>query len=240
MSVPMVNTRTAEKPRDRVNIGLKGGPGSRPNGNGSRGPKGGGGGGGSGKDGDHSPHQQYRIGMWVALASIMMLFAALTSAYVFRADSTQTWQTFGVPSLMWVSTGLILLSSVTYEIARRSLKRDFPRAYQRWLVVSLLLGVGFLLTQVLAWRQLVAQGIYLATNPHSSFFYLLTALHGLHLLLGVLGLSYLWLRTLRARHTLPDARASERERAGADAMGIYWHFMDGLWVYLFGLLFLWR
>ena len=225
---------TATRP---VGIKIGGGGSTRPNGNGSHGPKKNGGG---SRDGGDSSTSQYRIGMWVALASIMMLFAALTSAYVFRADRTETWQSFRIPSLLWVSTALILISSLAFEIGRRALRRGSEVAYRRWLIVSLLLGLGFLASQLLAWGQLAGQGIYLATNPHSSFFYLLTALHALHLVLGVLGLVYLWLRTIRTRRELLDAAGVAGERARVDAMGIYWHFMDGLWVYLFGLLFLWR
>lgn len=228
------NTREQTKSAPGVGGGRKG---AHPNGNGARGPKGNGG--GNRKDSDFSP-QQYRIGMWVVLAAVMMMFAALTSAYVFRADRTQSWQSFQVPSLMWVSTALILTSSGAYEVARRALKKNRDGTYRTWLIVSLLLGLGFLVSQLLAWRQLVAQGIYLATNPHSSFFYLLTALHALHLILGILGLSYLWMRTLRWRHERANKAGAEKEVARADAMGIYWHFMDGLWVYLFALLFLWR
>ncbi|HEX8457994.1 MAG TPA: cytochrome c oxidase subunit 3 [Pyrinomonadaceae bacterium] len=220
-----------------------GGTGKRPTGgNGGGQPPNGGGGDGNGHGRafrDAAP-QQYRIGMWLALSAILMMFAALSSAYVFRSTRTQqTWQAFAVPSLLWVSTALILSSSITIEIARRALRRGASEAYRRWLVVSLAFGLGFLAAQLLAWRALAAQGIYLATNPHSSFFYLLTGLHALHLMGGIIGLCYL---TLRARRVFLAGTATEvgKERARADAIGMYWHFMDGLWVYLFALLFLWR
>lgn len=190
---------------------------------------------------DSTP-QQYRIGMWLALAAILMMFAALTSAYVFRSTRTQMeWQTFAVPQMLWVSTLLILASSATLEAARRAEQRGRHEFYRRWLLASLLLGFGFLVSQLLAWRELVGQGIYLATNPHSSFFYLLTGLHALHLVGGILGLSYLAIRA--RRETLNASRtdnAATKRRAGVEAIGLYWHFMDGLWVYLFALLFLWR
>ena len=191
--------------------------------------------------------QQYRIGMWLALSAILMMFAALTSAYVFRSTRTQQeWQIFAVPQMLWVSTFLILGSSATFEAARRAERSGRPGVYRRWLLASLALGFGFLVSQVLAWRELVGQGIYLATNPHSSFFYLLTGLHALHLLGGIVGLSYLALRT--RRETVAAAPAGEsgarnvdrKRRASVEAIGLYWHFMDGLWVYLFALLFLWR
>ncbi|HEY9403539.1 MAG TPA: cytochrome c oxidase subunit 3, partial [Pyrinomonadaceae bacterium] len=187
---------------------------------------------------DSTP-QQYRIGMWLALSAILMMFAALSSAYVFRSTRMQQgWQAFSVPALLWVSTALILTSSATFEVARRALRRGAREVYRRWLAVSLALGFGFLVAQLLAWRGLAGQGIYLATNPHSSFFYLLTALHALHLVGGIIGLSYLMLGARREMASANDAAAQERARA--DAIGLYWHFMDGLWVYLFALLFLWR
>jgi cytochrome c oxidase subunit 3 len=175
--------------------------------------------------------------MWVGLASVAMLFTALTSAYIVRAVSSDDWQPLVMPRLLWVSTGLIIASSLTFEMARRGLKAGRAAAYKRWLLLTVLLGLGFLGTQLLAWRQLVAQGVYLASNPHSSFFYLFTGVHGLHLLGGILALDFL---LLRSRRKGGDAQTSARRMAGADAVAVYWHFMDGLWVYLFVLLFLWR
>ena len=173
----------------------------------------------------------------MAVASIAMLFTALTSAYIVRAASAQDWRPLAMPRILWLSTALILFSSVTLESARRSLKQLFQSDYVRWLSLTALLGVGFLASQLFAWRQLARQGVYLASNPHSSFFYLLTATHGLHLLGGLLAVVYLLFRTRRPR---VDELAEARRLAHADAVAIYWHFMDGLWIYLFLLLFLWR
>jgi len=92
-------------------------------------------------------------------------------------------------------------------------------------------------SQLLAWRQLVRQGVYVASNPHSSFFYLLTATHGVHLLGGLLALIYL---LVRASKTHEAEREQAKRRAATDAVTLYWHFMDGLWIYLFLLLFLWK
>lgn len=249
--VTTVSTKNSGSVSTTKKLPNLGGTGRRPGGNGSRGgpqPP-------NGHDG-HEPRaardatpQQYRIGMWLALAAILMMFAALTSAYVFRSTRVQQeWQAFSVPPMLWVSTLLILLSSATFEAARRAEQRGRYGSYRRWLLASLLLGFGFIVSQLLAWRELVGQGIYLATNPHSSFFYLLTGLHALHLLGGILGLSYL---AFRARGEIVAAsgvgsgvagagRRERKRRASVEAIGLYWHFMDGLWVYLFALLFLWR
>lgn len=240
-------TTVSTKPAGSVSTDTKsihiGGTGRRgTGGNGSRGgpqPPNGGGGDGNRRALRDSTPQQYRIGMWLALSAILMMFAALSSAYVFRSTRMQQgWQAFSVPAMLWVSTALILSSSATFEVARRALRRGAREVYRRWLALSLALGFGFLVAQLLAWRGLVGQGIYLATNPHSSFFYLLTGLHALHLVGGIIGLTYLMLRTRRDASNAKDAAGEQRARV--DAIGLYWHFMDGLWVYLFALLFLWR
>jgi len=140
-----------------------------------------------------------------------------------------------MPRILWLSTALILLSSVTFEAARRSLRASFSSAYSRWLALTVSLGFGFLALQLIAWRQLARQGIYLATNPHSSFFYLLTAVHGLHLSVGLIALAFLLVRTARTGKSDPGKQISI-----TDGVVIYWHFMDFLWLYLFVLLFVWR
>src|SRR6185295_19563134 len=102
---------------------------------------------------------------------------------------------------------------------------------------TVVLGVGFLVSQLIAWRQLAKQGVYIASNPHSSFFYLFTAAHAIHLLGGLLALVYL---ALRRRASRRSEIALTRARASADAVTLYWHFRDFLWIYLFVLLFFGR
>ena len=183
------------------------------------------------------PGNRFRTGAWVVIAGIVMLFTALTSSYIVRSASSNDWRPIAMPKVLWLSTALIVISSMTMEISRRSLKRQRDAGYGRWLMITVVLGLAFLASQLLAWRQLVRQGVYLASNPYNSFFYLFTAAHGLHLLGGILALGYLLLRTTRKRSTLEG----ELRRAGAaDAATIYWHFMDGLWVALFLLLFFWK
>jgi len=194
------------------------------------------------KDGDlfldpDSRAQRYRIGMWVGLASIAMMFTALSSAYIVRSASSNDWYPLAMPQVLFLSTALIIISSGTLEVARRNLKAAVPGGYSRWLLVTALLGLGFLVSQLVAWRQLTAQGVYLSSNPHSSFFYLLTAAHALHLFGGLVALLYLIART---RQVLGVAALDAKRRAVADAVSLYWHFMDVLWIYLFVLLFFWR
>jgi cytochrome c oxidase subunit 3 len=129
------------------------------------------------------------------------------------------------------------MSSFTLERAKRKLKARLEGPYRAWLLVTTALGLGFLTAQWLAWRQLVKQGVYVASHPHSSFFYLLTATHGVHLLGGLLALGYLIVRT---QNPIDDERFQPKRLAAAGAVAIYWHFMDLLWIYLFLLLFFWR
>lgn len=206
------------------------------------GPNGGGSGGNGHKGGGDDSFRQfhpskYKIGIWVTLAGVTMLFTALTSAYIVRANSSNDWRPLDAPRLLWLSTGLIVVSSLTFEIARRALRQGKSTLYNRWLLLTVMLGLGFLAAQLFAWRQLVAQGVYMASNPHSSFFYVLTGAHGLHLLGGILGLDYL---LLRSRRKPLEEDGEEKRRAMAGAVALYWHFMGALWIYLFLLLFLWR
>lgn len=236
MATTVISTeKTVTRP-----TGIKHG-GSQPPGNGRRGGRGPGGGGSGGDDSARhlTPDHRSRIGMWVALCSITMLFTALTSAYIVRSrlNTANDWHPISVPQMLWLSTALILLSSATFEAARRYLRRREDERFRLWLMVTVGLGLGFLATQWLAWRELVAQRIYLATNPHSSFFYLLTAVHALHLVGGILMLGYLLWRAWGK--VIGDEQRARRQDT-ANAVGLYWHFMDGLWVYLFLLLFLWR
>ena len=184
-----------------------------------------------------SQANRYRIGMWVGLASVAMMFTSLSSAYIVRSGSANDWITLPMPKVLLASTALIIGSSVTIEIARRKLKAALSGPYTKWLLITVLLGAGFVVAQVLAWRQLAGQGIYVASNPHSSFFYLLTGAHAVHLFGGLLGLTFLW---LRSRRHLTEAVPIAKRKAATDAVSIYWHFMDALWIYLFLLLFLWR
>ena len=181
------------------------------------------------------------VGVWVAIATISMSFAAYTSALVVRQRAGGDWLHFRLPSILWLNTALILASSVTLERARRNHSRGgtgaehgvlaLPGPVSRtttWINATLAFGLLFLAGQLVAWRQLAGQGLYLATNPSSAFFYILTALHGLHLAGGLAGLLYVRHRLRRG----PALAAGPALGAGA----LYWHFMAVLWLYLLALL----
>jgi cytochrome c oxidase subunit 3 len=175
----------------------------------------------------------YRVMMWLVLGAVVMMFAALSSVYIALPRGAD-WQPIRMPRMLILSTGIILTSSVTMSRARRSLKQGIDRQYRRFLLATLLLGFGFLAAQLLGWRQLVAQGAYFSGHPHSSFYFLFTGAHGVHLLGGIVGLSYLVAGTSRW------SGQPEKRQTFTDVVALYWHFMDGVWVWLFLLLFIWR
>jgi len=181
---------------------------------------------------DYSPPPS-STGIWVVLFAITMMFAALTSALIVRKGSSLDWQGFTLPSILYFNALILIASSVTLEVARRQvatfmggLKSQVENP-ARWLYVTLFLGLLFVAGQYVAWLQLRAEGLYLATNPSSSFFYLLTAVHALHVLGGLGGLIYV----------IRKLRKSVLRRYQLVATARYWHFMGILWLYL--LLLLW-
>jgi len=172
-------------------------------------------------------------GIWVVLASITMTFLAFTSALVVREGGASDWRHLTLPWVLYLNTAVLLASSFTLELARRRIGAFMtgPRiglsAPTRWLYITLFLGLLFVAGQYVAWLQLRSQGLYLATNPNSSFFYVLTAMHALHVTGGLGGL-------VRVIYRL---NKSVLRKSTLDATATYWHFMDVLWVYL--LLLLW-
>jgi cytochrome c oxidase subunit 3 len=164
-------------------------------------------------------------GIWVGVFAITMSFAAFTSA-LFVREGTADWNHLILPSILHVNTLFILTSSATFEAARRVLRGERGmRKAGAWVAMTLLLGLGFCAGQYRAWLDLRAQGFYLATNPNSSFFYVLTFMHALHVAAGLLALGYLTYRLSASRKNL--------RRSIFDNTAIYWHFMAVLWVYLF-------
>jgi len=133
---------------------------------------------------------------------------------------------------VWANTAVLLLSSLLLELARRSLKTGRRTAFNRYWTAATVLGALFLLGQAAAWRELYAAGIFVATNPSSSFFYLLTAAHGLHILGGLTALVYVDVQALRLR-------LGPGKRTAVDVSAMFWHFVDGLWLFLMALFLVW-
>ncbi len=155
-------------------------------------------------------NQRPPLGLLAFMASVVMLFSAFTAAYLVRRGGTD-WQPIALPWLLWVNTAVLAASSVAIELARRR-----GRA---WSVATGGFGLAFVVGQVFAWRQLADAGMYLPTNPHCSFLYLLTAVHGMHVLGGVGSLLWAFGRPWRI-----------------GTVALYWHFMGAVWAYLLLLL----
>jgi cytochrome c oxidase subunit 3 len=170
-----------------------------------------------------------RSGIWVGIFAITMSFMAFTSALVVRGGS-QDWGHLVLPPILYWNTLALLASSATFEIARRHLELVGGGKVQSedkgmiWLVATLALGIAFCVGQYSAWQNLRAQGIYLATNPNSSFFYVLTFIHVLHVIGGVSAFLYLLIRLA--------LRPGVLRRSFFENTAIYWHFMGVLWLYL--------
>lgn len=145
------------------------------------------------------------------LATVVMLFAAFTAAYMIRRTGSD-WRAVPLPRILWVSTAFVLAGSVTVEAARRTGGR-------RWLLATILLGAAFLAGQLLAWRTLAAEGITLPSGPHGAFLYMLTAVHGVHLAGGLLALLFAF-----------------AGRAALAPCAVYWHFVGAVWLYVFWML----
>jgi cytochrome c oxidase subunit 3 len=167
--------------------------------------------------------------MWMGIAGIVMIFAAFTSALVVRRGLSIDWVPTALPRILFLNTLVLALSSLTLELSRRSLRARRGSEFARRLYLTVALGLAFVGGQLEAWKELASHGVYLSSNPSSSFFYLLTAAHGIHLLGGIVALLVLGIRAQKLA-------AIPKERVAVEVTSIYWHFMDGLWVYLLILL----
>jgi cytochrome c oxidase subunit 3 len=196
----------------------------------------GGGGDDHGNDGQGVPGAGL-LAMRFLLVSISALFVTIGVAYYERAQSPRHWQHIHVPPLLWLSTGLILASTWTLEIARGAFERRNSLRYAQWLAVTVGMGAAFLASQVFALRELAGQGLYLRNNPHSSLFYVLTAVHGVHLLGGMVALVCLLVTASRRPEVVLFDFQRQTSRTAAAAL--YWHFLAGVWLCLFVCLLVW-
>jgi len=220
----MPGTTTGQDIEPVIGEGNGGGGGTTP-------PAGGNGGGDDGRRGRNGQPSasKYYIGIAIAIVAILMFFMALASAFLIR-KGTAGWVPVHIPGLLWVNTAILLASSATLELARKRLANSDASGFRKLWQVTTILGVLFLVGQLVAWRILAGQGIYLATNPASSFFYIFTGAHALHLLGGVCALLYVaWRNFDQAKVSLGVA---------AEVASYYWHFMDALWLFLLALLYL--
>jgi cytochrome c oxidase subunit 3 len=159
-----------------------------------------------------------------------MFFMALSSAFIVLRRGSNVWVSVHLPMVLWANTGILLASSFTLEAARRRLSIADLLGFRKLWTITTVLGFLFVAGQLIAWRQLVAQRVYIASNQASSFFYIFTAAHAVHLLGGVAALLYVLIRKVET--------ANLSRSMAAEVASYYWHFMDGLWIFLLALLYL--
>lgn len=175
----------------------------------------------------------YRMGIAATLVFVTVTFTALCLVFVIRSRVAFNWRQIYLPPILWLDTLLLVASSVTYEIGHRRLKLHDQHAFFRWTEASAALGVLFLVGQLVAWWQILATGQLVRNNPHSAFFFLLSGMHGAHILVGLAGLTVLLYRT---REPASGPRWQMNTRVLANAVSLFWHYLDALWLILFGLL----
>lgn len=195
-------------------------------------------GGDDGGDGDHGERwrkgrpspKRFSTAIAIGMVSILMFFMALASAFLVLHHTSGVWVAVHLPRILWFNTAVLLGSSFTLERARLRLSLGNVSGFRKLWVVTTVMGFLFVAGQLVAWRELVAQGVYIASNQASSFFYIFTGAHGVHLLGGVAALLFVLLRNFE--------KSQISISLAAEITSYYWHFMDGLWIFLFALLYL--
>ncbi len=169
-----------------------------------------------------------KIGLLSFLAVVTSLFALFLSAYMMRMKLGD-WRPLAEPDLLWLNTGILVLASAAFQLTRGAAKREQLRTVKVGLIVGGMCTILFLAGQLVAWQRLNDAGFYMAGNPANAFFYLLTALHGLHLLGGL----WVWGRTTKRVLTGADV---ESVRLSVELCTVYWHYLLLVWIGLFALL----
>ncbi len=203
----------------------------------------GGGDGPGGGDRSDDPTEKFspaksRILTAFLLLVVMMTFGGLIAAYVvIETNKVQEWQPFDLPVTLWVSTIFLFLSSIAYFISERATKINNQPKAKMWLIVTTSLGAIFLASQILSWLELTKRGLYMKGNPYVGFFYILTAVHAVHVIGGIVALS-----TILLKSWFPARNANDLAKriSFAQVVGWYWHFMGVLWIVLFVLLGFWK
>jgi len=163
--------------------------------------------------------------VWLFIVSIVMLFAALTSAYVVK-QSDGNWLNFSLPGIFWITSAIIVTSSFTMHFALLSAKNDNFSRLKIFLIITTLLGLAFLFGQYQSWKQLVAMDVFFVGNPAGSFLYVLTGLHGIHIISGIIFLAMVIISSFRLK-------VHSKSMLKIEMCTTYWHFLGGLWLYLF-------
>jgi cytochrome c oxidase subunit 3 len=167
----------------------------------------------------------HKFTLWVALGSIIMMFAGLTSAYVVKRDQPG-WTTFSIPRAFWYSTAIMLFSSLAIQMALKAFKEREMLRYRSLLTTTAVLGIVFILLQWVGFREIWNSGITLRGSGGGQFLYVIAGLHAVHVLGGVIALLFMvakaYLSKVRSYDSVP-----------VELVSTYWHFVDLLWIYLF-------
>ncbi len=166
----------------------------------------------------------HKFTLWVGIGSILMMFAGLTSAYVVKRNQAN-WISFEIPMMFWISTVAIIVSSITLYLASKAFKERAMSRYRQLMMLTLALGVIFIVLQVIGFKQLWDQGLTLQSNVAYSFLYVIVGLHGLHVIGGIVALVVMSLKAL-------SVKTRNYSSVPVELMSTYWHFVDILWVYL--------
>ncbi len=180
----------------------------------------------AGPDADRG--DQLRLGLWMFLATVTMLFAAFASAYIVRRAGSD-WRHVALPPVLWLNTAILAASSVALEAANVAGRRRRWRGAVAAFVAAFALGLAFLAGQIVAWRRMVDAGFYLPSSPHGAFFYMITGAHAVHVVAALAVLAW-GVAGMRAARRAPDAWALRMELCRT-----FWHYLGGLWIVLFAL-----
>jgi cytochrome c oxidase subunit 3 len=171
-----------------------------------------------------------KFALWLFLVTVVMIFAALTSAYIVR-QAEGNWLEYELPEIFWVTSGIVILSSIALQVAYYAAKKDNFLGVRIGMVLTVVLGIAFLIGQWYSWVALVDREVFFVGNPAGSFLYVFTGLHALHLISGVIFLIIVLISTFR--YKVHSQALNTLEMATT-----YWHFLGGLWLYLFLFLLL--
>jgi cytochrome c oxidase subunit 3 len=171
-----------------------------------------------------------KFALWLFMVTVVMVFAGLTSAYIVR-QSEGNWLEYDLPGIFWVTSGIAVLSSLTLQWAYYSARKDNFVNLKIGMTLTVLLGIAFLVGQWYSWVAMVDREVFFVGNPSGSFLYVFTGLHAAHLISGVIFLIIVLISTFRLKVHSRDMTAMEMATT-------YWHFLGGLWLYLFMFLLL--
>jgi cytochrome c oxidase subunit 3 len=171
-----------------------------------------------------------KFALWLFMVTVVMIFAALTSAYIVR-QAEGNWLEYELPEIFWITSGIVVLSSISLQWSYYSAKKDNFTSLRIGMLMTVILGIAFLVGQWYSWVALVDRDVFFVGNPAGSFLYVFTGLHAVHLISGVIFLIIVLISTFRLK--VHSKALNTMEMATT-----YWHFLGGLWLYLFMFLLL--